>query len=153
ASDEAEVQAAFGQIVCRALWEERAGVGGGERGAVEAEAILHRYMEATVEGLGDLREGARRLLEEHLIDAGGQRKLLTEKEARLVLPGEAAAEVLGQLERAAVLHAEEHQGSRYFELGHDWLARKVFERRQAREKEEAEKRRHEQEERRRAEER
>jgi hypothetical protein len=62
ASEEAEVQAAFGQIVSRALWDERAGTRGSVAGAVEAEAILHRYLEATVEGLGEWREGARRLL-------------------------------------------------------------------------------------------
>ncbi|WP_437618178.1 nSTAND1 domain-containing NTPase [Sorangium sp. So ce1151] len=140
-TDAAEVQTAFGQIVCRALWQERvAGVAVEVQGA-DAEAILQRYLDATIEGLSGLQEGARRLLEEHLIDEEGQRRLLTEKEARLVLPVQEAAEVLGRLERAAVLHAAEHQGSRYFELGHDWLAKKVFERRLARKREEAEKRR------------
>ncbi|AUX42470.1 uncharacterized protein SOCE26_039030 [Sorangium cellulosum] len=119
ASEDAEVQAAFGQIVCRALWGERAAGRGSEAGAVEAEVILHRYLETTVEGLGELSEAARLLLEEHLVDREGHRTLLTEQEARGVLPPGAAAEVLGQLERAAVLRAEEHQGSRYFELGHD----------------------------------
>jgi WD40 repeat protein len=145
ASEAAEVQTAFGQIVCRALWEQRGGGAGSEVRGVDAEGILHRYLDATVEGLGGLQEGARRLLEEHLVDDEGHRRLLTEKEARLVLPGEEAAEVLGRLERAAVLRAEEHQGSRYFELGHDWLAKKVFERRVAREAEEAERRRREEE--------
>src|SRR6185436_14704613 len=37
------------------------------------------------------------------------------------------------LERAAILHAEAHQGSRYFEIGHDWLAKKVSEQRLQRE--------------------
>ncbi|WP_437572710.1 nSTAND1 domain-containing NTPase [Sorangium sp. So ce542] len=143
ASEDAEVQAAFGQIVCRALWEERAAGRGGEAGAVEAEAIVHRYLEATVEGLGALSEAARRLLEEHLIDGEGHRTLLTEQEARGVLPAGAAAEVLGQLERAAVLRAEEHQGSRYFELGHDWLASRVFPRRRQREQQKAERKRRE----------
>ncbi|KYF93244.1 hypothetical protein BE20_09970 [Sorangium cellulosum] len=148
ASEDAEVQAAFGQIVCRALWEERAAGHGGEAGAVEAEAILHRYLEATVEGLGALSEAARHLLEEHLVDGEGHRTLLTEQEARGVLPPGAAAEVLGQLERAAVLRAEEHQGSRYFELGHDWLASRVFQRRREREQEAAERKRREEEDRR-----
>lgn len=141
ASDEAEVQAAFGQIVCRALWEERSESGGRVAGAVEAEAILQRYLEATVGGLGDLEEAARVLLQEHLIDAEGNRTLLTEKQARLALPGKVAEEVLLRLERAAILHAEEHQGSRYFELGHDWLARRVLEQRNARQAEEAKARR------------
>jgi hypothetical protein len=143
ASEEAEVEAAFGQIVSRALWEERAAGNESGAGAGQAEAILHRYLEATVEDLGPLKDDARRLLEEHLIDPEGHRTVLTEKEARGVLRGVDAAEVLGRLERAAVLRAEEHQGSRYFELGHDWLAKKVFERRQEREREEAERTRQE----------
>jgi WD40 repeat protein len=140
-ADTAEVEAAFGQIVCRALWSERsAGKPGGAR-AVDAEAILQRYLDATVKGLGALQGAARELLEKHLVDDEGNRRLLTEREARRVLPGKEADEVLERLQRAAVLHAEGHQGSRYFELGHDWLARKVVKRRRAREKEEAEKKR------------
>ena len=49
-----------------------------------------------------------------------------------MLKRDKAMHVLLHLEQAAVLRAEEHQGSRYFELGHDWLARKVFEFRQRR---------------------
>src|SRR5262249_38306702 len=94
ASDEAEVQAAFGQIVCRALWEERAAGARSAAGAGTAEAILKRYLEATVESLGARKDAARRLLEELLIDGEGHRRLLTEKEARGRLSKEAAEEVL-----------------------------------------------------------
>ena len=143
-SPEAEVQAVFAQIVCRALWEERAAAGGvgGELGPVEAEAILHRHLEATLDALGPLKEGARALLEEHLIDHEGRRRMLSEEEARSAsaLPDGAAAEVLAHLERAAVLRAMEHQGSRWFQLGHDWLAVRVLARRQEREREESERR-------------
>ncbi|RKG73817.1 hypothetical protein D7W82_38610, partial [Corallococcus sp. CA049B] len=125
-TDEAEVQAAFAQIVCRALWEERAEKGG-VAGAVDAEPILHRYLAATLEALGPLKADARRLLEEHLVASDGTRTLLMEQQARAVLPQGEAETVLSSLERAAVLRAEEHRGSRYFELGHDWLARKVLE--------------------------
>jgi hypothetical protein len=86
ATDAAEVQTAFGQIVCRALWEEPGNAGTASVGGADAESILRRYLDATVEGLGALQEGARKLLEEHLIDNEGHRRLLTEKEARLVLP-------------------------------------------------------------------
>jgi hypothetical protein len=151
ATEEAEVQAVFGQIVCRALWEERVAGKGRTVGMVEAEAIVQRYLEVTLEGLGSHREEARRLLEEHLIDEDGRRRLLMEEEARGKLSEGAAQEVLERLEQAAVLRAEGRQGSRYFELGHDWLARKVFERRQARERdEELQRRVREEEERRRA---
>ncbi|MFY0524942.1 hypothetical protein ACN28I_17905 [Archangium gephyra] len=126
ATGEAEVQTAFAQIVCRALWEERA-AGGAVNGPVEAEPILHRYLDVTLEGLGPLAADARRLLEEHLVACDGSRTLLTERQARAALPPGQADRVLTTLERTAVLLAGEHHGSRYFELGHDWLARKVFE--------------------------
>jgi len=61
------------------------------------------------------------------------RTLRTEKELLRVLPSAELSKVLKALEGAAILHAEEHQGSRYFELGHDWLAEKVFERKKERE--------------------
>ncbi|WNG27721.1 hypothetical protein F0U62_29585 [Cystobacter fuscus] len=131
ATEEAEVQAAFAQIVCRALWEERA-AGNVVRGPVEAEPILHRYLDATLEGLGPLAGDARRLLEEHLVASDGSRALLTERQAQAALPPGHAERVLSALEGTAVLLAGEHHGSRYFELGHDWLARKVFELRRER---------------------
>ncbi|WP_437642424.1 nSTAND1 domain-containing NTPase [Sorangium sp. So ce854] len=131
AGDEAEAQAAYAQIVCRALFEQRA-KGGEAVHAVEAEAILRRYLEATLAGLGALRGGAERLLEDHLVTADGSRTLRTEKELLRVLPAEELGPALKALEGAAILHAAEHQGSRYFEIGHDWLAREVFEQRRQR---------------------
>ncbi len=131
-TQEAEIQAAFAQIVCRALWEERAASGGVGK-AVNAEPILHRYLQATLDELGPLRADAVRLLEEQLVAQDGSRTLLTEREARGVLGEAAADQVLASLERAAVLRSEEHQGSRYFELGHDWLANKVLELKRERE--------------------
>jgi WD40 repeat protein len=135
-SDAAEVQTAFAQIVCRALFGERAALGGGEGVdmPVHAEPILFRYLESTLEHLGGLRGAAERLLEEHLIAADGTRTLLTEEAARasgLGSHGE-LERILTDLERAAILRAEQHRGTRYFELGHDWLAKKVFDRKQDR---------------------
>lgn len=163
ATDEAEVQAAFGQIVCRALWNERA-EGASPAAPKKAEEILRSYLDETVAKLGAWEAEARRLLEEHLVDGEGNRRPLTEKEARAELPEEAADEVLMRLEKEAVLRAEEHQGSRYFELGHDWLAKRVFEQREERkqreererkerEREQKEREREEQEKKRREEER
>ncbi|RKH14434.1 hypothetical protein D7V97_03185 [Corallococcus sp. CA053C] len=138
--DDAEVQAAFAQIVCRALWDERAR--GQAVEPVAAEPMVHRYLEATLDALGsDKKRAARRLLEQYLIASDGSRTLLTEQEARAELPPQHADEVLTHLEAAAVLHAEQHQGSRYFELGHDWLARKVFDLKQQRIEHESEQRR------------
>jgi hypothetical protein len=70
------------------------------------------------------------------LNEDGHRRLLTENEARAALPAEDALAVLSGLEKAAVLHAEEHHGGRYFQLGHDWLAARVFKLRQEREREE-----------------
>jgi WD40 repeat protein len=145
ATDQAEVQAAFAQIVCRTLWEEQR-TGKSTAGPVEAEPILHRYLDATLDSLGSLRPAALKLLEEHLVARDGSRTLLTQREAEEVLPvGGAAAQVLDTLERAAVLHAEQHQGGRYFELGHDWLAKKVLELKRERLQEEEKARKRQQE--------
>jgi hypothetical protein len=137
ATDEAEAQAAYAQIVCRALWDQRDVEG--ERAVpsftFDVEVILEQYLEATLGALGDLREDARRLLEEHLITADGSRTLRTEKELLEELTPEALATILRHLEGAAILRAEEHQGRRYFELGHDWLAKKVLARVQKRARE------------------
>ena len=136
ATDVAEVQTAFAQIVCRALFVERAALGVGESVdmPVQAEPILFGYLESTLENLGALRGPAERLLEEHLIAADGTRTLLTEEAARASGLGTHAAleTILTDLERAAILRAEQHRGTRYFELGHDWLAKKVFDRKQDR---------------------
>ena len=135
-SDSAEVQTAFAQIVCRALFVERAEQGGAVAvaGSVLAEPILHRYLESTLEGLGPLRGPAERLLEDLLVAADGTRSLLTEEAARAsgLLPGADLDTVLTRLEQAAILRAEQHRGTRYFEIGHDWLAKWVFDRKQER---------------------
>jgi WD40 repeat protein len=132
ASDEAEAQSAYAQIICRALFQERAA--GKTIDVTEAEPILLGYLESTVADLGPLRAKAELLLEDHLVGADGSRTLRTEKElGRVIAPLELSV-ILRQLESAAILRAEEHHGSRYFEIGHDWLARRVFEQRDAREK-------------------
>lgn len=145
AGDEAEAQAAYAQIVCRALFQRRARGAQASAGeeVFEAEPILRGYLETTLEELGELRPVAQRLLEDHLITSDGGRTLRTEAELLRILPAEQLMPCLGALERAAILHAEEHQGSRYFELGHDWLARRVHEQRSQREREEEQRRRDE----------
>ncbi len=140
ASNDAEVQAAYAQIVCRALFQQRH-QGEAVDGDIQAEAILRRYLDTTIADLGPLALDARRLLEDHLVTADGSRTLRTEKELLRLLPQEKLGPILKALEGAAILHAEAHQGSRYFEIGHDWLARKVFEERQLREREEEQRRR------------
>lgn len=134
-TEAAEVQTAFAQIVCRALFAERAGQGAVAVGeSVQAEPMLHRYLESTLESLGDLRGPAERLLEDHLIAADGTRSLLTEEAARAagLLADSGLDTVLATLEAAAILRAEQHRGTRYFEIGHDWLAKRVHDRKQER---------------------
>lgn len=167
-SDNAEVQAAYAQIVCRALFQQNAGRRVhfdeeftdtfvradlaallAEKQAEEkldAERILQLYLDASLEELGELREDARRLLADHLITSDGSRTLRTETELLRLLPPERLGPILSTLEGAAILHAEAHQGSRYFEIGHDWLARRVYEQRHLREQAEAEQRRRAEEE-------
>jgi len=136
---EAEAQAAYGQIVCRALFQERAVSDGtqAELNTREAEPILQRYLESTLAELGPGRGLAQRLLEEQLITAEGQRTLRTERELLRMAPAAELLPILQALESAAILHAEQHHGSRYFEIGHDWLAKWVGDQRQAREEGEA----------------
>lgn len=143
-ADDAEAQSAYAQIVCRALFHARSGGENEQKepsSNIEAEPIVHQYFETTLAGLGARREAAQRLLEEHLVTADGGRTLRTENELLKVLSSSDLFPILRALESAAILHAEEHQGSRYFELGHDWLAKKVFEERQARERLEEQRRR------------
>jgi hypothetical protein len=107
--------------------------GKAETGAAAAEPILRRYLEETLASLGALREQAEELLENHLVTGDGGRTVRTEKELLQVLPAEKLGPILAALEKAAILHAEGHKGTRYFELGHDWLAKKVSEGRKQRE--------------------
>ena len=122
----AEVQAAFAQIVCRELWDKR--LRKQNIGVAQAESMLHDYLERTLQGRLKEPKPARQLLEDHFISSDGSRTLLMEQQAREALAGltpEQARRILDSLSAAAVLHWEEHGGSRYYELGHDWLARKV----------------------------
>lgn len=131
-TDEAEAQSAYAQIICRALFQERAL--GKNVEATEAEAILRGYLASTLAELGDLRDEAQRLLEDHLVGVDGSRTLRTEAELGRVVAAVDLARILKQLEGAAILRAEEHHASRYFEIGHDWLAAWVFEQRKERER-------------------
>ncbi len=132
--DEAEVQTAFAQIVCRALFSHRVATGIVDDGAVEAEPILQNYLAGALADLGELRGPAEQLLEEHLIADDGTRTLLTEEAARAsgVAEDGDLDTILTDLESAAILRAERHRSTRYFELGHDWLAKKVFDRKRER---------------------
>lgn len=143
AGDDAEAQSAYAQIVCRSLFQQRAQGEAKEDDDAQAEPILRRYLESTLSDLGPRRDAAQRLLEDHLVTADGSRTLRTEKELLRLVPRADLMPILQALEGAAILRAEEHQGSRYFEIGHDWLARKVFEQRQEREAREEQLRREE----------
>lgn len=132
ATEQAEAQSAYAQIICRALFQQRAA--GKTIDATEAEPILRNYLASTLAELGPLEKRAQQLLEDHLVSSDGSRTLRTEKELAKVLEPADLTVVLKQLESAAILRAEAHHGSRYFEIGHDWLARKVYEQRAERER-------------------
>jgi WD40 repeat protein/DNA-binding transcriptional ArsR family regulator len=140
-SEEAEVQAVYAQIVCRAVWSERDRQGPRSMDGLAAQKILEGYLEASLSALGPLRDAARRLLEEHLVTPEGLRTLRTESDLREDMSQEDLDTVLDSLESAGILRANEYPGSRYFELGHDWLAKKVFELRGVRELAEEQRRR------------
>ncbi|MCA9648360.1 MAG: hypothetical protein H6712_29545 [Myxococcales bacterium] len=142
--DDAEAQAAYVQIVFRRLWLEHVEPSGRRRlEPALAHEILDNHLGETLDALGDDAQAVRTLFEEHLIDAEGHRTLLTEDEAKAALAGRDVERILEQLEEAAVLRAEQHQGSRIFELGHDSLAEKVFALREGRRLAEEEQRRRE----------
>jgi WD40 repeat protein len=131
ATEEAEAQSAYAQIICRALFQERAL--GKTVDVREAEPILRGYLASTLAELGELRDEAQKLLEDHLVGADGSRTLRTETELGKLVGEAVIPTILRQLEAAAILRAEEHHGSRYFEIGHDWLAAWVVEQRKQRE--------------------
>ncbi|HRI64993.1 MAG TPA: hypothetical protein PK156_12180 [Polyangium sp.] len=132
ATDEAEAQAAYAQIICRTLFHERAQ--GKSLDVKEAEPILRGYIESALAELGPLRAQAQQLLEDQLVGADGSRTLRTEKELERVATQSDLDTILKRLQTAAVLRAAQHQDTRYFEIGHDWLARWVYERRVERER-------------------
>jgi WD40 repeat protein len=130
AEDQDEVQAAFVQIVCRALWES-------SRDDQDARHIVAKYLEDKLKGI---KQDERRLLEDHLIDAAGNRTMLTLQEAKGLIDPQRAAELLQALEQAAIVRGEEYRADRRYELGHDWLAQRLREMRSEREKAEDEER-------------
>ena len=132
---EAEAQAAYGQIVCRSLFERLAR---GEAIAPEAmapEAILRAYLEDSLAALGASRDAAQTLLEQHLVSPEGRRTVRAESELLPYLGAEELGFVLRSLEKAAILQTREHQGTRVLQLGHDCLARGIHEMRSQREEE------------------
>lgn len=124
AEDHDEVQAAFVQIVCRALWESR-------REDHNARRIVDKYLETKLEGIG---QAERRLLEDHLIDTSGHRTMLTLQQAKGIINPDRALALLQHLEKAAIVRGEEYREGRRYELGHDWLAQRLRELRVEREK-------------------
>ncbi len=139
ATEEAEAQSAYAQIICRTLFQERAE--GKTVHVAEAETILEGYLESTLVNLGPLAQHATQILEQQLVSVDGSRTLRTEKELGRIVGQPDLGVVLKQLENAAILRAEEHRGGRYFEIGHDWLARRVYKSRGLHEQAEAERKR------------
>jgi WD40 repeat protein len=134
---DAEIQTAFAQIVCRDLWarNELVMVAEGEEAPSEkvTKKILYDYLESTLVQLGPQGRTIADKLLNQLIGKDGSRTLLTEAAARASF-GQVGIDVLEALGTSGVVMSEAHQGSRYFEIGHDWLAMRVFEHRKENEK-------------------
>lgn len=126
-TDDAEAQLAYGQIVCRSLFQrETAGAPAGDEDD-DVEGLLRAYLDERLAELGPLREPAERLLQDHLVTPEGGRTLRAEHDLLGLVESAEPHAVLHALEAAAVLQAREHDGARYLELGHDFLARRVRE--------------------------
>ena len=119
-SDRVEVESAFVQIVCRALFERG---GPASHGAVNPREILEDYLGSTLAGLGELEDAAWKLLETRLITEDGSRVPINQAVAVAVVGGELGAErILDVLAGARILRARSLHGVTFYELGHDWLA-------------------------------
>ncbi len=120
ASDRAEVESAYVQIVCRALFDRGRGPGGGSR---NARQILVDYLNDTLHALGPLEAAGWDLLETRLITRDGSRTPISRAVAVDEVGSEEDAQtILDALEHARVLRAVRLRGETIFELGHDWLA-------------------------------
>lgn len=132
-SDEAEIQAAHAQIVCQAIFAERAE--GKHVDAVDVEPILRNYLDSVLKNLGAERSNVEGLLEAHVNRRAGRRTLRSEDElADVVVDPHELDRLLKLLENAAIMRTIEHEGTRYFEIAHDGFARYIFLKRQARER-------------------
>jgi len=123
-SDGEEVESAYVQIVCRALWAQ----GGPSRATARSAAeILERYLHDTLGGLGRLQREAQRLLETRLIHARSGRRIQVSRGEVADELGDAqdAAVILEHLEQARILRSQIWREEQLFELGHDWLAEPV----------------------------
>src|SRR5262249_23093782 len=96
--DDADAQAAYAQVRCRALFERWARGEDAEGDPIAAQSILIGYLETTLSDLGALREAAQRVLEDHLVTEDGSRTLRTEKELLRVLPAADLMPILRALE-------------------------------------------------------
>lgn len=125
-TDDAEVEAVYVQILCRARW---ANITSGSTTIDAAPAkLVQDYFDDSISSLGPAARSIRTLLETYLIDETGHRALVTEGQVLTYLHKTArttpkeSRRIIAALEESAILAAEEHADSRYFELGHDWLA-------------------------------
>ncbi len=135
--EDPEIEAAYVQIVCRALWDKQGPL---EQQSVDPKDILEGYLNDTISSLGpELVPSVRRLLEEHLVVHPGRRApVIEETVATVIDQPEAVASVLTMLTDAKILSQKQHDNTVLYELGHDWLALYVWQQRISREHREAE---------------
>ncbi len=132
-SEEAELEAAHVQIVCRRLFERRAA--GKTVDVVDAEHTLREYLEIFLVTQGVNRSKYEVVLEALVARKESSRTLRSETELAEIVDDDNELHLRKrQLEKLAVLHEVNVRGNRYYELTHAAFAQHVFLKRQARER-------------------
>lgn len=138
-SDNAEIEAAHAQIICRTLFDERAA--GKTMDLVDVEPILRQYLERFLARHPDGRSKMATLLGALVVRSNGSRAFRTLQELGDVLGSpEETTPLLRDLEKAAILRVVTHQRRHYYEIAHEGFARFIFIKQQTRERTEKQER-------------
>jgi WD40 repeat protein len=79
-----------------------------------------------------LSDRARDFLERELVDDEGRRRVRTEQEVQRLLGDDVRERILTHLAAQAIVRWQSHGAGRLLELGHDWLAARLLERKRLR---------------------
>jgi len=138
-SDNAEIEAAHAQIICRLLFDERAA--GKTMDLVDVEPILRQYLERFLARHPDGRSKMANLLGALVARANGSRTLRSVSElGEVVGSAEETMPLIRDLEKAAILRVVSHQRRHYYEIAHDGFARFIYAKQQTRERTEKQER-------------
>lgn len=138
-SDDAEIEAAHAQIICRTLFDERAA--GKTMDLVDVEPILRQYLERFLARHPDGRSKMATLLGSLVVRSNGSRAFRTLHElGEIGGSSEETLPLVRDLEKAAILRVITHQRRHYYEIAHEGFARFIFIKQQARERTEKQER-------------